>query len=180
MNIVLTSTRLFHILVAICTLRGQAHAGAAVPQARIDPSSAYDIISVANGAYVDVTTDAQDFDHFYLVASPSNFETAWYLWDPPTGTNEKGTYTIVHFVIEYGVTVDNSTQGPNPLRLATRNNDRLPLPLQVVPAGGGEYVVKVANKDLLWTLYGDENKIQLLPATGEKTQHWRFVETENT
>ncbi|KZV95555.1 hypothetical protein EXIGLDRAFT_834260 [Exidia glandulosa HHB12029] len=179
MNIVLTSARLFHIVVAICAIEGQVHA-AAVAQARSSdldagPYFAYDIISVANGAYVDVA-EGPDFDHIYIAADPRNFDSAWYL----DLTEEEGTYTIECFNLPYSLTVDNSTQGPNPLRLASRYHDLPPLLLQVVPAGGEDYVVKVANEDLLWTLYGDENKIQLLPASGEMTQHWRFVITDNT
>ncbi|KZW00597.1 hypothetical protein EXIGLDRAFT_145616 [Exidia glandulosa HHB12029] len=177
MNIVLTSARLFRIVVAICAFGGQVHA-AAVAQARtsaVEAWDAYDIISVANGAYVDVTRDSPDFDHLYIAADPSNIDTAWWLYP----TEEDGTYTIEHFNLPYPVTVDNGTQGPNPLRLASRRPDIPPLLLQVVPAGGEDYVIKVANEDLLWTLYGDENKIQLLPANGEMTQHWRFVETDN-
>ncbi|KZW00595.1 hypothetical protein EXIGLDRAFT_761670 [Exidia glandulosa HHB12029] len=167
-------------MVSICTIQGVVHA-AAVPQAsavpgNVNPSFAYNIISVANAAYVDVTTDSPDFDNFNLTASPSNLETPWYLY----GTKTAGVYTVVYCSMDFGVTVDNSTQAPNPLRLASRDNDRPLLPLQIVPAGGGAYKVKVANKNLLWTLYSAENKIRLLPPNGKKTQLWKFVETDNT
>jgi hypothetical protein len=40
-------------------------------------------------------------------------------------------------------------------------------------AGNGEYVIKVVNKNLLWTV-GDGGVIALAPANGHPTQRFRF------
>ncbi|KAJ7851346.1 hypothetical protein B0H13DRAFT_2360185 [Mycena leptocephala] len=84
---------------------------------------------------------------------------------------KEGAFTISNVGLNGPVYVGND-------KTIIAGNKRTEVPFAIEAAGGGTFVVKSVNEDLVWTRT-TPNSVQLQPANGGEAQRWRFVSLDD-